>query len=123
MRFLVLIVLLTACLNTSAADADGAYGIRGVGNIGCGKYVADYQENVIGYDKLVNDAWIAGFLTATNRHVKNNALDVGGKIDLESIRLWIFNYCNAHPLEDLHDATVKLVEELSRSLPRPSTEK
>jgi hypothetical protein len=37
--------------------------------------------------------------------------DITAHIGPEAIQLWLFNYCQLHPLENLNDATAALITE------------
>ena len=60
--------------------------------------------------------WVMGFLSAHNWHNANagGPGDIASGTDLNGMLAWIDNYCAAHPLEKIVEATQALIVELSQ---------
>ena len=52
-----------------------------------------------------------GYLTALNNHVIPGG-DISGNADNEGLMVWVDNYCQGHPLDNLFAATNALVSAL-----------
>lgn len=97
------------------AAEKGGFTVLGVGTKSCGTVVADFKEG--GIRKVINTAWVTGYLTAVNERVDNNRSNIAAGTNPDAWELWINNYCNANPLHDLHLATQTLVAELAKRRP------
>ena len=97
-----------------AIEKSGKFTSLSMGTKSCGEVVADFKENSLG--KMNNSIWIAGYLTAINRHVATRS-NIAVGTNPEAWNLWINNYCVANPLENLSSATTLLVTELSNRNP------
>jgi hypothetical protein len=106
---------------TLPAKAETGYLVWGVGNDSCGSYVQQYpsQSNV----HYMQSSWVQGFVTAKNEEIIANARKrIGGKAaagfdllrnaDTAGLQVWLFNYCQSHPLEPLSHAASEFVNEL-----------
>jgi hypothetical protein len=61
---------------------------------------------------ITQTAWVLGFLTAFN-YYQSNTGDVANGIDANGLFAWIDNYCLAHPLDRIANATIALITEVS----------
>jgi hypothetical protein len=105
MKQIYLAVLITVAVVTpaSAADKDGAYNTTG--SRSCGDWVKERKED--GWPAVSLAAWVAGYITAYNLHTPDT-WDIKGKTDVESVLLWIDNYCQSTPLSNLASAMDEL---------------
>lgn len=102
-------ILLLAAPYSHAADKDGVYTVLGEGAASCGRVVEEYKKD--DYGKLIYGAWVNGYVTAINSEVSTGR-DVTGRADVAARNLWIFNYCNQHPLNNLANAAEALALQL-----------
>lgn len=98
--FLALLVLVGA-----PANAQETYTVLSLGTVSCGKFLAESA-------KLQSDDlfWVEGFLTGANAF--STEKHAGRGTDYDARKLWLSNYCAAHPLDSLADAAQALREEL-----------
>lgn len=81
---------------TKALDANNKYqGWIPADILTCGKYVKERRSKNKQIQIVIN-AWIMGYGTAVNRHVKGE-FDFFKNVDTESISLAIENYCLRNP--------------------------
>lgn len=78
----------------------GSVSIRGAGSFSCGSWIkeTDYRP--------LNMQWVLGFITALNyaesqRKPKDGETDLVDGTDANAIEVWMTNYCQANPLEDI----------------------
>lgn len=111
---LLLFPLTLTLAHADAADKAGKYTVLSMGTKSCGEVVKNFNEQ--GTPMQNNSIWVAGYLTAFNKHVSPTS-NIAAGTDPEAWNLWIFNYCGKNPLDDLSDATSALVLELLRRSP------
>jgi hypothetical protein len=58
---------------------------------------------------IVDEAWLIGYLSGISTSAD---IDFIKMIDTDSIKSWVDNYCQAHPLKLLEDAGQTLAQEL-----------
>jgi hypothetical protein len=58
-------------------------------------------------------SWIQGFITAYNFDVPGPS-DLTKGTDVDGLQAWMDNYCAQHPLANIADAAIALVDELSK---------
>jgi len=92
-----------------ASDNGKQFVIFGAGLDTCGKWVAARSGPGHGDAQLT---WIAGYLTGFNEWGWRGR-DISGGEDGPAIAGWMDNYCRAHPLDNLREATDALIVELS----------
>jgi hypothetical protein len=111
MRRAMLVVLVSALISLPcvAKDVNGHYVVLSMGTKTCGEYVSDFKADERG--KLDNSIWVAGFLTAYNIYTKGTK-NISRNTDPAAWDLWINNYCERNPLDQVADAAVALVKEL-----------
>ena len=105
-KLLLLVLLLTSTLAWSADESEK---YRTMGVRSCEIYVRAQCEN--SWSKITIEAWIAGYITAYNYQTPNT-YDIRANGDLDSIMLWLDNWCRANPREDLAGGMEVLTEEL-----------
>jgi hypothetical protein len=90
---------------TTAAEA-----VLGQGNIPCASWVESRREdNPLAATRT---AWVLGFVTAFNQYGSKPEGDVSGGKDTEVLMVRIDDHCRLHPLDNLYNASVTLVDEL-----------
>ena len=114
--YLAVLILFAIVTPASALDKDTNY--RVMGALSCGEWVKERKED--GWETVVTISWVSGYLTAYNL-LAPDTYNILGNTDRESVYLWIDNYCQANPLNDLSDAMVHLAIELQpgRTVTKP----
>ncbi len=123
MRTSVLYVLLLAFLGTGlpadAVDRDGNYLSLGLGDVSCRQIALDLAAGE-GETKFAIQAWIQGYLTATNLKTEDT-FDITGSASISDLTAWVAGYCRANPLDFLVNAIqaleVKLYSRRIRRMP------
>jgi hypothetical protein len=87
-----------------------AEAVLGQGNILCSSWI-ESRENDIPI-AATRTAWVLGFITAFNQYRIEPEGDVSGGKGTDVLMGRIDDYCKRHPLDNLHKASVALVEEL-----------
>ena len=111
-----LIILAWAAVSATVANA-GAVNVWGIGNDSCGSWTQDRQQQAKTVDSTalagVRKAWMEGYLTA--KAEDRPLLSKGAtQTDTDGMAAWIDNYCAAHPLDTLFDATEELAITLAK---------
>jgi len=90
------------------------YTVEGAGVKNCASIKSESKKGSSMH--YINLNWAKGFISGVNYiHAETRGNSHLGKgLDLESMTLWIDNYCQAHPAATLSDASAALVEELIR---------
>ncbi len=80
--------------NTPAVELPGDYAVEGAGVQGCADYHADRKKNSSMH--YINMNWAKGFITGVNymRVQTMESSQLGAGLDLDSLTLWIDNYCS-----------------------------
>lgn len=91
-----------------SVDNAGKYIVLGVGNESCGEYVAFRRE---GNDNAYR-GFVAGYFTYVNRNVSGVYNIVGGR-HMDSLLLWMEQYCTANPLGIVIESVKALEIELT----------
>ena len=97
-------VLGGAYTTVGAQKGYGGYGRYGVGTQTCGTWVKDISKSP---DLYIFNAWIAGFVSGAGWMG-----DILKKTDAPAMELFVTNYCNEHPLNNVADASEALVRAL-----------
>lgn len=108
----IILIMLLLSAPAFAYDSDGSFHIYSLGNSSCGEVVEEYQKDSWG--KLNNSIWVGGYLTAINQHVNNGIGDIAKGADPSARDLWIYNYCQDNPLDNLKDAAYSLYRALQK---------
>ncbi len=112
--FAAFLTLTLSPLLVSAGDKNGYFqSVIGKDERTCGSYVLARDEGRRGsFEKQNNFAtWLAGYLTGYNQ-LMPDTYDIKGNSDMNSLLLWLENYCKKNPLEDFISAVDMLVNEL-----------
>ena len=105
MRLALALIVLTYIVTAFAAQAQGTLMI-GSGNVSCGTWTADRRYPAAS-NALQDEQWVVGFLSGT-AFIHLNGDDPLRGLDAQAIWAWIDNYCGAHPLEQVQEATAML---------------
>jgi len=109
--FALVISLLAFSVPGHSSDENGRYAGQ---TISCGKWVSvrEHPElDVSTLESFYNLGWIRGYITAYNSQTPDT-YDIQGNTDLESIELWLDNFCKENPLKELGEAMQFLTDEL-----------
>ncbi len=87
-------------------DALGSYTVYGVGSQTCGAWVQDINKRP---DNYIFHAWVAGFVSGVGSMGESLK-----ETQAAAMELFVTNYCNAHPLDDVADASAALVMALKQ---------
>ena len=98
--------------NAPASSEIIDYTVEGAGVKTCVVYKTESKKNSSMH--YINLNWAKGFISGVNYiHAETRGnTHLGKGLDLESLTLWIDNYCQDHPGATLSDATAALVTEL-----------
>ena len=80
-----------------------------IGSLSCGDYIKDKRAG--GCPFVAYRAWVGGYATACNMRTPDTA-NILGSTDVESVMLWLENYCRANPLNGIADGMGVLTIEL-----------
>jgi hypothetical protein len=103
-----LTVLLLIALSGASIDASA---IHQIGAIACGTWVEDHQ-NQARWRKLVENQWLAGFLSGESVSLD---VDLLADTDLRSLALAVTNYCDANPMSDSLAGALDLANQIAKS--------
>ena len=93
-----------------SSQATAAEAVLGQGNISCDSWIQSRgDDNPLAATRT---AWVLGFVTAFNQYGSKPAGDVSGGKDTEVLMVRIDDHCRLHPLDNLYNASVALVDEL-----------
>ena len=118
-----------APMSALGANSGTNYMVRGGGTDSCGSWTlareaAGKGEAVVGgqlaIDRVRRENWVMGYLSALNLWYLDyvphdstlNLFDLTESTDVPGLFAWIDNYCAAHPLDHLSEATKALTIEL-----------
>jgi hypothetical protein len=93
------------------SDRNGKYTVLGLGNASCGEWTKDRAAK--GWEALVDEAWIQGFLTSYNLYGPST-INISRETDRSGVSAWIDNYWAQHPLDAIATAGEAVVIELLR---------
>lgn len=106
---LFLLSLMLAFSNSAkAGDAKGSYVSFGLGDVSCGSY-AQMRRQPKGEDALAFDAWLSGYMTATN-DLLANTYNIAGNTDRGGLLGWLDNYCQSNPTKKFAEAAEQLAK-------------
>ena len=101
-----------AIMNMSPGDSSCGHWTNERGVAGRGLSISVTQE---GMPLVEMEGWVRGYITAMNYWViprdRDGIRNLTEGTDTEGIMAWIDNYCAAHPLDLLDDATMALTAE------------
>jgi hypothetical protein len=107
--WILAIILLFAASSSHAASANEAY-ILGPGAASCGLWTSD-RQNATGSAAIVDASWVLGFISAYNRFVSPTG-NIQMTVDRDGLFALVDQYCAAHPLASVAEATDALIDEL-----------
>jgi hypothetical protein len=108
MKQIKLILIVFAIAFSSNSNA-----LTTMGSRSCGVWVKEHNTNIETVLTAADGAWLTGYLTG---------FAIGTNIDIlkgaegESLILWITNYCNSNPLDNVGNAATSLALELKRRM-------
>jgi hypothetical protein len=100
-------LIASLALVISATVFAQAITIRGASS--CGVWIKERQEKKI--PTLTNERWLVGYLSGLARALNK---DIVNGTDNASIFLWMDNYCQKKPLNDIADGAEDLSRELAK---------
>lgn len=124
----VLLFSVLMFLGSSAARAHGPLvDVLGAGSDSCGKYVTayrDYRANGSGNEATFlawrsaalfyqYQSWIQGYITAAAAFHRGHIQAIDG----DALVVWVNEYCQKHPLQNIVDAANRLYIELGGTFP------
>jgi hypothetical protein len=108
MKKLGLAIVLVGMLLAREAGAQ-TINVWGSGTVSCGTWVTNRSNNP---DMVFMEfSWVQGFITGLNAGLpieSSNNGHVGAHLDTNAAQVWLDNYCQAHPLDELSDASLAL---------------
>jgi hypothetical protein len=109
MKTICAALLAVSSITAMASDQLGRYVVHGMGTESCGSFVQARRQpdNWSGYG-----TWLTGYLTSVNVYTEDT-YDISGTTDLEGIKLWVENYCQKNPLENISTAAEAAVDALT----------
>lgn len=101
-----LMLLLLACCLAQPVFGAKVYGVRD-----CGEWI-NRKKNV--YSELSVQAWLAGYMSGLSMAHPLNDNPLGKTNSVDQIFLWMDNYCQKNPLNDISDGGDALFIELMK---------
>lgn len=95
----------TAVMAAQKVPAPTKYIVFGVGTASCGRWVEAPKDSLPAEGYL---AWVLGFLSGAGWAGADTIRD----IDNDAIKVWMNNYCQAHPLDSIAMGAQALALEL-----------
>ena len=119
--------LLAVCfglLLMAVAHAATVFGV-GSGQDSCGRYIAalgdappgkyrkmNTAEGVYFSENTVYQQWLMGFVSGFNATHAGDLEQQVKKIDPAGMDLWMRNWCNQHPTQDVFDGAIDFINEM-----------
>jgi hypothetical protein len=110
MGLLVILGVLLEGVGYSQDRPKGMVSVYGSGAFSCGRWVADQQTEQTQLDMHFEQIWVLGYVSGAGAFATVPLADT----DANAIKLWIDNYCQAHPLDRISIAARQLAFELVR---------
>jgi hypothetical protein len=92
---------------TTTANAAGML-VYGNGSDSCGQWTEARKSEPHGTWTAMELSWILGYLTGSQAVAERREGLRYRHADSDAITVWIDNYCQAHPLLEIYEATVAL---------------
>jgi murein L,D-transpeptidase YcbB/YkuD len=92
-----------------AADKDGRYAIKGVGNSSCEQYLVETGKQT--HNAFVFAGFLNGYITAQNQHLKDT-FDLSSWENIDTLASYLAGYCEKHRDKSFFTATASLVNAL-----------
>ncbi len=102
-------MLLVAVTVAHAADNDGKFAIKGIGNTTCADFLAFSESE--SYNKFLYAGWINGYLTAQNQHL-NATFDLSSWQTIHTLGEYLRNYCKKNPKNSFYIAVASMINGL-----------
>lgn len=109
MKVFLLIILLLSTAVSHAADKDGKFAIKGVGNSSCRNFLELSEQASL--NKFLYAGWINGYLTAQNQHL-NVTFDLTSWETIHTLGEYLRNYCGKNPDKSFYIAAASMVNGL-----------
>jgi hypothetical protein len=110
MKKLSVMIVLAAMLLAGEAGA-GTIQVWGAGTVSCGTWATERRrDSFLSIDEFT---WVQGYVTGLNSGLPStdsNYGQVGVQLDPDAAKVWLDNYCQAHPLESLARAADSLYD-------------
>jgi S1-C subfamily serine protease len=114
--FAIAMVLVVSALPAQAREVT----VKGLGNRPCSEWTQAHQRRNSS-DAVLQDTWLAGFVSAFNAWGLKEGKDVAPGLGLNDIVSRISNYCFAHPSDTLFKAAALFIRDLQEVPPVAST--
>lgn len=111
MRATAITLLVLGTLSTPAFS--NQVRVLAYGGQSCGDWTKERHSN--SGAAVAMESWTLGYITGFNAYGLPDTVataDVSGNASSEALFAWLDNYCRANPLDTLHVATDKLINEL-----------
>jgi len=95
----------------SAADKEGKFAIKGIGNTSCAQFLSETKANTKSVYLYVG--WMNGYLTAQNQHMKNN-FDLTSWENIHTLGDYLRNYCKSRPRDSFYIAAASMAQGLKK---------
>ena len=105
----LLATVLGLSIATPAAAADAPY-LIGMGWSSCGAWTANRTARNV--TAAADEQWVVGYLSGVA--IWTPGLNPMNGVDADAVWAWMDNYCRAHPLVAIKDATSAFVRERMR---------
>lgn len=92
-----------------AADQDGKYAIKGVGNSTCRQYLTETSNHT--YNAFLFAGFLNGYMTAQNQHLKDT-FDLSSWETIDTLAGYLAGYCEKHRDQSFFLAAASLVNAL-----------
>jgi hypothetical protein len=111
MRRLCATLLAMAFLSAPIHADAKQYRMIGLGASSCGTWTANRVRQPNSEDTFMYEQWVLGFLSGVGfQGTESDINPLNNLTDAQGVLAWIDNYCHAHPLEDLDDASAAFVD-------------
>ncbi len=104
---LVIVLFLTTI--SYAADKEGKFAIKGVGNSSCKNFLELSEKASL--NKFLYAGWMNGYLTAQNQHL-NTTFDLTSWETIHTLGEYLRNYCEKNPDKSFYIAMASMVNGL-----------
>ena len=118
MRYAVATVVIVAALGLGGLGGyvlhgQGGIQVLGAGNSSCGTWLDNREaDDDDPWETIIDSQWVNGYLTG-RQDGEASGLTEQQTSDAAARNIWLDNYCQANPLDDLTDAARGLWHELA----------
>ena len=110
--FLLVMLLLFSSTSSHAADKEGKFAVKGVGNSSCTNFLALSEKASL--NKFLYAGWINGYLTAQNQHLKTT-FDLSSWETIHTLGEYLKNYCEKNPKKSFYIAVASMITGLHKN--------